>query len=60
MRCPKCEGLMVAQNFFNHSINFSGWKCLNCGKVVEKKENSLKDDAFSLFYQRQRAKDQDE
>jgi hypothetical protein len=51
---------MVAQTFLNTFINFKGWKCLNCGKVVEKKENSLKENAFSLFYQRQRAKDQDE
>ena len=60
MKCPKCEGLMVVQTFFNHFINFEGWKCINCGKIIEKKENTLKDNAFSLFYQRQRTKDQDE
>ena len=58
MKCPKCQGLMVLQAFFNHFINFEGWKCLNCGKVVEKKENTLKDNAFSIFYQRQKTKDQ--
>lgn len=58
MKCPKCQGLMVLQAFFNHFINFEGWKCLNCGKIVEKKENTLKDNAFSIFYQRQKTKDQ--
>ena len=57
MKCPKCQGLMVLQAFFNHFINFEGWKCLNCGKIVEKKENTLKDNAFSIFYQRQKTKD---
>ena len=60
MKCPKCDGLMMMQTFFNHFINFEGWKCLNCGKIVEKKENLLKENAFSLFYQRQKAKDQNE
>lgn len=58
MKCPKCEGLMIKQTFFNHFINFEGWKCLNCGKIVEKKENTIKDNAFSIFYQRQKNKDQ--
>lgn len=56
MRCPKCCGLMVMQSFFDHFINFEGWKCLNCGKIVEKRENTIKDDAFSIFYQRQKLK----
>jgi hypothetical protein len=49
---------MLKQAFFNHFINFEGWKCLNCGKIVEKKENSIKETAFSIFYQRQKNKDQ--
>jgi hypothetical protein len=56
MRCPKCLGLMVMQSFFDHFINFEGWKCLNCGKIIEKRENTIKDDAFSIFYQRQKLK----
>ena len=58
MKCPKCQRLMVMQAFFNNFLNFKGWKFLNCGKVVEKKENTLKDNAFSIFYQRQKTKDQ--
>ena len=57
MKCPKCDGLMISQFFFNHFINFEGWRCLNCGKVIEKKENTINDDVFSIFYQRQKAKD---
>lgn len=56
MWCPKCKGLMVMQSFFDHFINFEGWKCLNCGKIIEKRENTIKDDAFSIFYQRQKLK----
>lgn len=56
MKCPKCNGLMVMQSFFDHFINFEGWKCLNCGKIIEKKENTLKDDVFGIFYQRQKSR----
>ena len=60
MKCPKCKGLMISQSFFNHFINFEGWKCLNCGKIIEKKENTIKDDVFSIFYQREKSKDHGE
>lgn len=56
MDCPKCTGLMVRQSFFDHFINFDGWKCLNCGKVIEKRSTSIRDDSFSVFYQRQKLK----
>lgn len=58
MECPKCGGLMVTQTFFSHFINFEGWKCLNCGKVIEKREDTLRDSAFSIFYQRQKSRNQ--
>jgi len=56
MKCKKCGGLMVLQSFFDHFLNFDGWKCLNCGKVVLKKEKTLEFDAFSIFYQQQKCK----
>lgn len=59
MECPKCCGLMVTQTFFSQFFNFEGWKCLNCGKVIERKENNIKDSAFSIFYQRQKSKEQE-
>jgi DNA-directed RNA polymerase subunit RPC12/RpoP len=60
MRCPKCGGLMLMQSFFDHFINFEGWKCLNCGKIIEKRENTIKDDSFGIFYQRQKLKRQND
>ncbi|HBS48075.1 TPA: hypothetical protein DEO28_02310 [Candidatus Dependentiae bacterium] len=60
MKCPKCGGLLITQSFFSHFINFEGWRCLNCGKIIEKKEKTLKEDAFSLFYQRQKSKYRDD
>lgn len=50
--------MMVMQSFFNQSINFEGWKCLNCGNVIERKKNAIKTDAFGIFYQRQKIKDE--
>jgi ssDNA-binding Zn-finger/Zn-ribbon topoisomerase 1 len=56
MKCKKCGGLMVLQSFFDHFINFDGWKCLNCGRVALRKEKTIEFDAFSLFYQQQRCR----
>ena len=56
MKCQKCEGLMIQQAFFDHFINFDGWKCLNCGKVIPCKDKSIEFDAFSIFYQQQKCK----
>jgi hypothetical protein len=56
MKCKKCSGLMVLQSFFDHFLNFDGWKCLNCGKIVPKKEKTLEFDAFGVFYRQQKCK----
>jgi hypothetical protein len=56
MKCKKCQGLMVLQVFVDHSLNFEGWKCLNCGNIVVKKEKSIEFDAFSIFYQQNKIK----
>jgi len=47
---------MVMQSFFDHFLNFDGWKCLNCGKIVVKKEKTIEYDSFSIFYQQQKCK----
>lgn len=60
MRCSKCSGLMVLQSFFDHFLNFDGWKCLNCGKIIAKKEKNIEYDAFSLFYQQQKFNNRDQ
>ncbi len=58
MKCKKCSGLMVLQTFFDHFVNFNGWKCLNCGKVITRKERTIESDAFSMFYQQQKCKNE--
>lgn len=45
---------MVSQSFFDQSLNFHGWKCLNCGKIITRKEKNIEFDAFSIFYQQQK------
>lgn len=56
MKCKKCEGLMIQQSFFDHFLNFEGWKCLNCGKIALKKESTLEHDHFGIFLQQQKHK----
>jgi Zn ribbon nucleic-acid-binding protein len=58
MECPKCQGLMVFQMFSNKCLSIEGWKCINCGKIIEKRENSIRDSSFGVFYQREKIKDQ--
>jgi len=54
MKCNKCSGLMIQQSFCDQSLNFDGWKCINCGKIITKKEKIIKIDPFSIFYQQQK------
>jgi len=54
MKCTKCSGLMVSQSFFDQFLNFDGWKCLNCGKIITIKEKTIEFDNFSIFYQQQK------
>jgi hypothetical protein len=56
MKCRKCAGLMIKQAFFDHFLNFEGWKCLNCGKIITRKEQTIELDAFRVFYQQQKYK----
>lgn len=54
MKCQKCNGLMMLQTFFDQCLNFEGWKCLNCGKIVVRKERTAEYDVFSMFYQQKK------
>lgn len=54
MKCSKCAGLMILQSFFDHFLNFEGWKCLNCGKIITKKEKVIEFDVLGNFYQIQK------
>ena len=47
---------MIKQAFFDHFLNFEGWKCLNCGKIITRKEQVIEIDAFRVFYQQQKCK----
>jgi len=35
MRCPRCSGVMVIQKFFDMYYNFEGWRCVNCGSIID-------------------------
>ena len=40
MRCPRCHGMMVAVNLDDadgptHQQLLAGWRCLQCGEVVD-------------------------
>ena len=40
MTCPRCAGLMVREQYDNLEFDsagyeISGWRCLNCGAIVD-------------------------
>jgi hypothetical protein len=35
MKCNRCGGLMVYENFFNPIEDFLGWRCISCGEIVD-------------------------
>ena len=40
MSCPRCQGLMVPEHFFDLSYDggcgrFDGWRCLCCGNILD-------------------------
>jgi len=40
MMCTRCQGLMVRERFVDFRDttgrnDFAGWRCLNCGEVVD-------------------------
>ena len=40
MCCKRCNGLMIRDSFLDlrddtGRFNFEGWRCLNCGEVVD-------------------------
>jgi len=34
-RCQRCSGLMVLEKFYGGSDFFFGWRCLNCGEILD-------------------------
>jgi hypothetical protein len=40
MRCQRCHGFMISDHFMDTlnvsgEMNFKGWRCLNCGDIVD-------------------------
>lgn len=38
MSCPRCRGIMIAQDLHDHHgtyLTLPGWRCLSCGEVLD-------------------------
>jgi hypothetical protein len=35
MECKKCKGLMIEEPYSDYFLVCHGWKCLNCGEIVD-------------------------
>lgn len=36
MKCPRCKGFIVAEDFADLNVpDFLGWRCVNCGEVED-------------------------
>lgn len=35
MKCLRCGGLMIYEEFYNPPESFSGLKCLSCGEAID-------------------------
>jgi hypothetical protein len=35
MKCHRCGGAMVFERFYGASDQFSGWRCILCGEIVD-------------------------
>lgn len=40
MGCPRCKGCMIRDSFIDlrddtGRVRFEGWRCLNCGEVID-------------------------
>ena len=36
MKCHRCGSVMVYEKFFGHDENYSGWRCISCGEIIDK------------------------
>ena len=34
-KCLRCSGFMIHDKFYGLQEDFWGWKCLNCGEIVD-------------------------
>ena len=35
MKCPRCQGAMAFEKFYGPHEYFFGWRCVNCGEIVD-------------------------
>ena len=35
MKCYRCGSVMVYEMFYGPGENFSGWRCVSCGEVLD-------------------------
>jgi len=35
MKCPRCSGVMSYEKFHGSHESFFGWRCINCGDIVD-------------------------
>ena len=35
MKCPRCSGVMSYEKFYSSNESLFGWRCINCGDIVD-------------------------
>lgn len=35
MKCQRCRGIMVPEEYYGVDDMFSGWRCIFCGEIVD-------------------------
>ena len=35
MKCHRCGSVMVYERFYGPGENFSGWRCIQCGEILD-------------------------
>jgi len=35
MKCHRCGGVMVFEKFYGATDQFSGWRCIFCGEIID-------------------------
>ena len=35
MKCYRCGSMMIAEKFYSWNEQFSGWRCISCGEIVD-------------------------
>jgi transposase-like protein len=35
MKCPRCEGRMFSERYYDFVRSFDAWKCTCCGEVID-------------------------